>query len=876
MEGLHDQIGRRRKRVSRACDRCRSKKDRCDGTRPSCLACQAAGSVCSYDPSAKKRGLPEGYVRGLEKLWALSLSNLDGLEERVLELLAASDDPGSAKRRKLIPLWLNESVSEKLHDSWKTCELYRELEKLLAAGDMESVFSRDDNENQARSNGPTESFSVSHDPFEYRITRGCSRQSEAGLSASTRSKKIKLTPPPGPPRSSGHLQLPVQTPPLLDLYFSHTHSWFPIIAKHTVLRTSCLYSTDPPALTRKSPGSGDHAALWAILSYTTAQLKPLPNAPPLGFTDPLSSSKKYYAIARSLIPNEKEGFETGHIQALLLLTLVNIGLGDWAAAWLLSSQATTLVLHLGIGIQDSNRQTCQDGKQGNAVFLGCFLVDTMLAARLGRCPQMRPEDLTPVGLLEEDGLEEWNPWMELLPTTGAVHGQHLPGRGPLLTRSCFNRLIELATFLNRAVRHESAYVDAQWIHRTLLKDIQAWEHKLPVSCHLTTLCNNASSEGVLALLPHQIYLSLTHIAALSFFTTRFSTQGQGPLLPTTRLLQLTPSLLAAHGATFSQFTFPPLFECSLHIIADRIRHGGAAGELNASQILSWSDSTAHEILNVRGIWPVTAALAQEIGSKGSSSQAPPSLHGDYSQKALSTRMDDGGPPENYQRAVDNNMERIPRIVLSPQYCAPRHACRVGLPVFTLGPEMERSSDIGTNATDPTPLPRQIGMHRAHAHSVNVLSPYTSQLPTADNADPPTVSDQFSSHLQPATPASTPPSTAPKPSRTHAAVAGAASAVAAKQHCPGNDLDSIFDNFAHLDTNEWATSREQSLKDFGFADELAFQAFCRDPDRVAGTQNNNNNAVFRPSGTADVWPPPGFYPDTTREDGRDWQTRSSRT
>ncbi|KLJ12073.1 hypothetical protein EMPG_12799 [Blastomyces silverae] len=60
--------GSKRKRVSKACDRCRGKKYRCDGQRPACMACRESGHDCSYDPTAKKRGLPEGYVRGLEKL----------------------------------------------------------------------------------------------------------------------------------------------------------------------------------------------------------------------------------------------------------------------------------------------------------------------------------------------------------------------------------------------------------------------------------------------------------------------------------------------------------------------------------------------------------------------------------------------------------------------------------------------------------------------------------------------------------------------------------------------------------------------------------------------------------------------------------------
>src|SRR6266516_6696385 len=75
-----------RKRVSKACDRCRSRKDKCDGARPACLACANLHLTCSYDTNTKKRGLPEGYVRAVEKLWALTIRKVHGVEESVVSI----------------------------------------------------------------------------------------------------------------------------------------------------------------------------------------------------------------------------------------------------------------------------------------------------------------------------------------------------------------------------------------------------------------------------------------------------------------------------------------------------------------------------------------------------------------------------------------------------------------------------------------------------------------------------------------------------------------------------------------------------------------------------------------------------------------------
>lgn len=74
-----------------------------------------------------------------------------------------------------------------------------------------------------------------------------------------------------------------------------------------------------------------------------------------------------------------------------------------------------------------------------------------------------------------------------------------------------------------------------------------------------------------------------------------------------------------------------------------------------------------------------------------------------------------------------------------------------------------------------------------------------------------------------------------------------------------DLDAIFKDLAYLDTTEWSNNREAGLKDFGFLDDSTFRAFCHDPDRLVGTQ-----PLVHPPSIADIWPPPGFFPETFQE------------
>lgn len=76
---------------------------------------------------------------------------------------------------------------------------------------------------------------------------------------------------------------------------------------------------------------------------------------------------------------------------------------------------------------------------------------------------------------------------------------------------------------------------------------------------------------------------------------------------------------------------------------------------------------------------------------------------------------------------------------------------------------------------------------------------------------------------------------------------------------GDDTDATFHDLAHLDTTEWTNSREQGLREFGFADDSTFQAFCNDADRLVDRATPFDPSSLDDSAT-DLWPPPGFIPN----------------
>ena len=72
-------------RIAQACDRCRSKKIRCDGITPSCTQCSNVGFECKTSDKLSRRAFPRGYTESLEE-------RVRSLEAEVKELKDLLDE----------------------------------------------------------------------------------------------------------------------------------------------------------------------------------------------------------------------------------------------------------------------------------------------------------------------------------------------------------------------------------------------------------------------------------------------------------------------------------------------------------------------------------------------------------------------------------------------------------------------------------------------------------------------------------------------------------------------------------------------------------------------------------------------------------------
>ncbi|KAI1198677.1 hypothetical protein F5X97DRAFT_298541 [Nemania serpens] len=78
----------KKRKASRACDRCNSQHQPCDNAIPKCSVCLRAGTECTYNRPVRKRGPRSGYTgQNGERLWAIVLQARPDIEDIVLQTL---------------------------------------------------------------------------------------------------------------------------------------------------------------------------------------------------------------------------------------------------------------------------------------------------------------------------------------------------------------------------------------------------------------------------------------------------------------------------------------------------------------------------------------------------------------------------------------------------------------------------------------------------------------------------------------------------------------------------------------------------------------------------------------------------------------------
>lgn len=472
---------RKRKRVSQACEECRRRKDRCDGRQPVCQPCTEEGRECVYN-FKKKRGLPTGYVRALELVLGLVFRSIEGSDQFVAGLLQGQA-PAPRISYSSPNTFQGSSPVAALLESWRQSAVLKELEKVLLAGQTE---------------GEETSGDTLDAKFEEAIsaippTQGATASSPAPPSPPATNYPIRVSVPDAPPvQQQTSRPAPTQEPlapakskdnaailppnwfHLLDMYFTNTHCWFPIVQRHECLRTAHLLANQTTAGSKDPITRGERKLLWAMLAQAAQSCQ----SPAMSLDDDQEGQicNRLRDEAESLITNDQPERDLDDVRAFLILALLHIGCRSWAKAWLYVGQAVYLAVDLGhIARRAGLSHGMYDDDRSRTV-LGCFVLETLIAARLNRRPYLRRSDIC-LTALEPNGIEEWEPWQPHRGLTVASLGLHSPGH----VSSTFNQFAVLVCVLNDMIT-ESPEELPGYPTPQVTKSIEGWAEQLPTQC----------------------------------------------------------------------------------------------------------------------------------------------------------------------------------------------------------------------------------------------------------------------------------------------------------------------------------------------------------------------------------------------------------
>ncbi|KAL4786098.1 fungal-specific transcription factor domain-containing protein [Aspergillus varians] len=820
----------KRQRVSRACDSCRSKKDKCDGAQPICSTCASLSRPCTYRANPKKRGLPTGYIRTLELLWGLVFTKIQGSEEVVRTLLRAANIPSH-----LASMGKEAEGSDTLLSSWKNSIVLKEIERLLTfleqpdedqeRGARGEVDSPADAEGSSVLSSETLEWSLP-DPLgdrrESLLVTGPSPvrapwTSSAGRPTTTRIARdsgtqtipvgdqfedlsinsTSLQHRPSIPSSSVqgfYQQLPPNPWPLLDIYFSYTQCWFPILEKHDILRTAFRHADDDQ-YNSPTPVSGEHAALWAVLALAsiqqtsisaTRQLPDLPEDRP----DP----NQLYAKARSLIPTENGAYEVGHVQALLILSLIKLGQQDWAAAWILVGQAVRTAQSLGLNnapnAPTNIAEESQIAGRSKHVFLGCFVLETLVAAQTGQVPSLRKGDLMKIGLINEDGLEEWHPWEDqtsLRPVESSRGSFH---RGPLHALSTFNRLLSLMCILNDLCCWGQTPANSLSHLEALERQLQLWVSALPKSYRIDLQAVSTKPAS-----PHTFGLEMMYEAVATSISLQLAVQKneRSGMRRASEGSKRLISLLQAYMETYSLSATCPTFGMVLTL---GLPHAGVsktapwAFEADPGikhKLRSFSAHLATVWVHDGGLLQVRSGSAMHQGNSYPKSPAPQNVSGNNLRVASligESRPVNLSTPDSY---------------ISPTWMRTSNADENA--VLSI-PTPTSSLNIAPGLETSNPAPQQIShQHRSSVSGRPNGAPILSDLTTPFSASGPQYQQTYND--------------ASLNFNSLVDIEGAGS-IRRPRIAP--DLDALFDELASLDGTDRMDNQPEFMQNLGFVPE----------------------------------------------------------
>lgn len=353
------------KRARIACNACKHKKQKCDGSRPACGNCSKGGRDCIIEDPSTKRHLPPNYIETLE-------ARIADLEELLkTSHPSISNDHMNNDRTAIQPWTLPSNPTPTEHHQHADS-----IGHFFEDSGIESLFIGNA-PSHPQYHGPSSTLSFARTMTA--VMRGV-RLTAPGFSFSgTRDEVLENLPKP----------IPASLPPkvfsdlLSDAYFTYVHPQYPFLHKPTFLRwEQNVQLANEHNLTPTSEQAFIVYMIYAIGSLAMPGFSP-------------SSAESLYAAADVWFEETvaKEGLVS--IQAILCCAMYSMRASSGVSVWTLSGlalrQCTELGLHRRIPWKQLDHDFLREQIR-RRVFWVAYNLDRMAAVTLGR----------PFGIVDED------------------------------------------------------------------------------------------------------------------------------------------------------------------------------------------------------------------------------------------------------------------------------------------------------------------------------------------------------------------------------------------------------------------------------------------------------------------------------------------
>ncbi|MCJ1472560.1 hypothetical protein MMC13_001209 [Lambiella insularis] len=240
-------------RIAQACDRCRSKKIRCDGVTPCCSQCSNVEFVCKTSDKLSRRAFPRGYTESLEE-------RVRALEGEVRELKDLLDE----KEEKIDMLSrIHSFASPRRSSTTSTSPALKEESSPPNISDKEDTFKIQQSSELIEDDNEPETYFVGASAGRVFVDIFKSRVQESGKPTINFDTKALFTSTSRPllssPSSTRSTTLATTVPPrllsdqLMNVFFQEWAPLFPILHRPTFLQLYANYVADPTSI--KDPQS---------------------------------------------------------------------------------------------------------------------------------------------------------------------------------------------------------------------------------------------------------------------------------------------------------------------------------------------------------------------------------------------------------------------------------------------------------------------------------------------------------------------------------------------------------------------------------------------------------------------------------------------